>query len=105
MLVRDLIASARSKLIRRPVSKNPVVNGIILPILLLSGILLPMTLAPGWLQTVADVNSLTYLVDGVRVVYRGDGGSGAAWLGAVLTLGLIVVGVFYGARVFRKESA
>jgi hypothetical protein len=45
------------------------------------------------------------LVDGVRAVYRLDGGSGDAWLGTVLTLGLLVIGVFYGARVFRKESA
>jgi len=56
----------------------PVVNGLILPILLLSGILLPMTLAAGWLQTVADVNPLTHIVDGVRAVYRGDGGSSDA---------------------------
>ena len=83
----------------------PVVNGLILPILLLSGILLPMTLAPGWLQTLADVNPLTHIVDGVRAVYRGEVGSTEAWLGAALTLGLLVVGVFYGARVFRKESA
>ena len=83
----------------------PVVNGLILPILLLSGILLPMTLAPGWLQTLADVNPLTHIVDGVRAVYRGEVGSTDAWLGALLTVGLLVIGVFYGARVFRKESA
>jgi ABC-2 type transport system permease protein len=83
----------------------PVVNGLILPVLLLSGILLPMSLAPGWLQTMADVNPLTHIVDGVRAVYRGEIGSTDAWLGAVLTIGLLVVGVFYGGRVFRKESA
>jgi ABC-2 type transport system permease protein len=83
----------------------PVVNGLILPILLLSGILLPMTLAPGWLQTLADVNPLTHIVDGVRAMYRGELVSTDAWLGSVLTLGLLVIGVFYGARVFRKESA
>jgi ABC-2 type transport system permease protein len=83
----------------------PVVNGLILPVLLLSGILLPMTLAPGWLQTMADVNPLTHIVDGVRALYRGDMGSTDAWLGAVLTIGLLVVGVFYGGWVFRRESA
>jgi len=83
----------------------PVVNGLILPVLLLSGILLPMDLAPGWLQTLADANPLTHIVDGVRAMYRGEVGSTVAWLGAALTLGLLVLGVFYGARVFRKESA
>jgi hypothetical protein len=38
-------------------------------------------------------------------VYRGELASTDAWLGAVLTIGLLVVGVFYGGRVFRKESA
>jgi ABC-2 type transport system permease protein len=83
----------------------PVVNGLILPILLLSGILLPMTLAPGWLQTVADINPLTHIVDGVRALYRGELGSADVGLGAVLTVVLLVVGVLYGTRVFRKESA
>jgi ABC-2 type transport system permease protein len=83
----------------------PVVNGILLPVLLLSGILLPMTLAPGWLQTVADVNPLTHIVDGVRAVYRGEIGSGEAWLGTAITLMLLVAGIFYGGWVFRKESA
>jgi ABC-2 type transport system permease protein len=83
----------------------PVVNGILLPVLLLSGILLPMTLAPGWLQTVADVNPLTHIVDGVRAVYRGEIGSGEAWLGTAITLTLLVAGIFYGGWVFRRESA
>ena len=32
----------------------PLVNGIALPLLLLSGILLPMALAPDWLQFLSD---------------------------------------------------
>jgi ABC-2 type transport system permease protein len=83
----------------------PVVNGVLLPILLLSGILLPMTLAPGWLQTVADINPLTHVVDGVRAVYRGEIGSGEAWLGSAITLLVLIAGIFYGGWVFRKESA
>ena len=83
----------------------PVINGLIVPVLLLSGILLPMTLAPGWLQTLADVNPLTHVVDGVRAIFRGELWSGDAWLGSVITVALLVVGVLYGGWVFRKESA
>src|SRR3954447_10783560 len=32
----------------------PLANGLAVPLLLLSGILLPMSLAPGWLETVSD---------------------------------------------------
>jgi ABC-2 type transport system permease protein len=83
----------------------PVINGLIVPVLLLSGILLPMTLAPGWLQTLADVNPLTHVVDGVRAIFRGELGSGDARLGSSITAALLVVGVLYGGWVFRKESA
>lgn len=34
----------------------PLLNLVTLPLLLLSGILLPMALAPGWLQTLARLN-------------------------------------------------
>jgi ABC-2 type transport system permease protein len=83
----------------------PVVNGVLLPMLLLSGILLPMSLAPGWLQTVADVNPLTHVVDGVRAVFRGEVGSPDAMLGLAITVALVVLGVLFGTRVFRRESA
>ena len=83
----------------------PIINGALLPVLLLSGILLPMTLAPGWLQTLADINPLAHIVDGVRALFLSDGSSSDAWIGAAATLGLLAIGVLYGARVFRKESA
>lgn len=83
----------------------PLINGLLVPLLLLSGILLPMTLAPGWLQTVADVNPLTHIVDGIRSVFRGEIASGESVLGMALTLAFLVLGTLYGIRVFHKESA
>src|SRR4051812_31541583 len=44
----------------------PFIQGVSLPLLLLSGVLLPMSLAPGWLDTVSKVNPLTHVVDGTR---------------------------------------
>jgi ABC-2 type transport system permease protein len=82
-----------------------VINGLLLPVLLLSGILLPMALAPGWLQTVADINPLTHVVDGVRAMYIDDLASADVLLGTLITLGMLLLGVFYGWRVFRQESA
>jgi ABC-2 type transport system permease protein len=83
----------------------PVVNGMMLPVLLLSGILLPMALAPGWLQTVADINPLTHVVDGVRAMYIEGLGSIDVLIGIAVTMGLLMIGILYGSRVFRKESA
>ncbi|MEU2348250.1 ABC transporter permease [Modestobacter sp. NPDC049651] len=83
----------------------PLLNAVVLPVLLLSGILLPMTLAPGWLQAVSDVNPLKHVVSGVRAFFAGDYGTSTAWWGAGLTLALGVLGWWFGVRRFRQESS
>lgn len=83
----------------------PLLNGIAIPVLLLSGILLPMTLAPAWLETVSNVNPLKHVVDGVRAAFRGDYGSADSWWGLVMTAALVAAGLWYGTRTFRRESA
>ncbi|MCU1615352.1 MAG: type transporter [Frankiales bacterium] len=83
----------------------PLLNAVVLPVLLLSGILLPMTLAPGWLQGVSDVNPLKHVVEGTRSFFAGDYGSSTAWWGAGLTLAMAVLGWWFGVRRFRRESS
>jgi ABC-2 type transport system permease protein len=83
----------------------PLLNGVILPIALLSGIFLPMTLAPRWLQRLSDANPVKHIIDGVRAMFRGELGSAASLWGIALTLALVVIGIAVGTRVFRRESA
>ena len=40
----------------------PMLNSVVLPLVLLSGIMLPMTLGPVWMRTLAHFNPLYYLV-------------------------------------------
>ena len=81
-----------------------LLNAFVLPVLLLSGILLPMSPAPGWLQAISDVNPLKHVVEGARSFFDGDYGSSVGWWGAGLTVALAVLGWFYGVRRFRRES-
>jgi ABC-2 type transport system permease protein len=83
----------------------PLLNGVIVPVLLLSGILLPMSLAPHWLQIVADFNPISYVVDGVRAAFRGEFTTSDSMVGLAVTAGLVMIGMAYGTRVFRRESA
>ncbi len=83
----------------------PLINAFVLPVLLLSGILLPMTLAPAWLQTVSDINPLKHVVEGARAFFLGGYDTSVAWWGAGLTVLLVVLGWAFGVRRFRKESA
>jgi len=83
----------------------PLLNAIAIPVLLLSGILLPMSLAPLWLRRLSDVNPLKHVVDGLRSLFRGDLWSTSAVLGLGMTVLLVVLGTWFGTRTFRRESA
>jgi ABC-2 type transport system permease protein len=82
-----------------------VANGVSLPLILLSGILLPMTLAPQWLQRLSDVVPVKHIVQGIRDLFTGDlTGSGPLW-GIFWTIVLVAAGLWIGTRVFRRQNA
>jgi ABC-2 type transport system permease protein len=82
----------------------PIVNTVALPILLLSGILLPMSLAPHWLQIVSDVNPFKHMVEALRYVFRGEVLSFTVALGFGLAVALLVIAAWLGTRVFERQT-
>jgi ABC-2 type transport system permease protein len=83
----------------------PLLNGLALPTLLLSGILLPMSLAPRWLELVSDFNPLKHIVDGIRAIFLGEVFNSIVGWGVLLTAAMIAVGLVVGARTFQKETS
>jgi ABC-2 type transport system permease protein len=83
----------------------PFIQGVSLPLLLLSGVFLPMSLAPGWLETASEVNPLTHVVDGTRALFRGDIGDGDVLLGGAIAVVLSALLAWWGARIFQRQSA
>lgn len=84
----------------------PLLNGIALPLLLLSGILLPINsrTAPAWLNRVSDINPLKHVVNGIRAEFLGELTTPTALWGYLLTAALVVVGVWVGTRTFRRQD-
>ncbi|HTJ57366.1 MAG TPA: ABC transporter permease [Devosiaceae bacterium] len=82
----------------------PVVNMLALPILLLSGILLPMALAPQWLQVLSDFNPFKHIVEALRAVFRGDFTAPIVGIGLVLAVILVLLGAWIGERVLRAQT-
>lgn len=73
--------------------------------LLLSGILLPMTIEPAWLNTLADWMPTRHIVDAVRFNFGIDfEGRGMLW-GSVWAVVLCALAIWWGTRTFRKENA
>ena len=83
----------------------PVVNGISLPLLLLSGVLLPMTLAPDWLRFLSDLNPLTHAVNAARAVFNSDWGNPDIAVGVAITSAFAVFAVWVGSRAFSRAAA
>lgn len=83
----------------------PLLNSVMLPLMLLSGILLPMSLGPTWLYNLSRINPLSYVVDGARAAFRGDVIDPTFAIGAVIVLALAVLGVTFGTRIVRRENA
>ncbi len=82
----------------------PMVNTLALPILLLSGILLPMTLAPRWLQIASDFNPFKHIVEALRAVFRGEVATPMVGIGLVLAVILVVLGAWLGSRVLAAQT-
>ena len=78
---------------------------ITLPLLLLSGVLLPMSLAPKWLQTVAAFNPLWYAVDAARAVFDGHLGDVSVAKGFAVVSLLTVLSLAAAVRSFARDMA
>ena len=83
----------------------PLVQGVTMPLLLLSGILLPMALAPDWLRFLSSINPLTHAVDAVRAIFNGQWGDPEIVIGTVVTAALAVLAVRFAGRSFTRANA
>ncbi|MFE2033292.1 ABC transporter permease [Streptomyces scopuliridis] len=88
-----------------PQEFGPTVNAVSMPSMLLSGLMLPMALAPGWLDVLSHFMPFRYLVDAVRAGYVGDYAGTAMLYGVLMAVALTLVSVTVGTRVFRKAGA
>jgi ABC-2 type transport system permease protein len=83
----------------------PMLNSVVLPLVLLSGIMLPMTLAPGWLQGVARISPFRYIIDAMREAFTGQYANTIMVEGVLVAIGLAVVCLWLGSRSFLRENA
>ncbi len=91
--------------VSKPHEFGPVVNAVSMPSMLLSGLMLPMALAPGRLDALSRFMPFRYLVDAMRAAYVGDYASTTMLYGALMSAALVLVSVTVGTRVFREAGA
>jgi ABC-2 type transport system permease protein len=83
----------------------PVINTLVQPIMLISGIMLPMVMAPAWLQNVADFNPFYYAVQASRELFAGNLESSYVWQAPVILGALTVLLVWWATRKFARAVA
>jgi ABC-2 type transport system permease protein len=94
------IAYAVSSFVATADSSGPVVQVILLPLQMISGIYFPSSALPDWLRTVADVFPLAHLVDALQHAFLATG-AGVAWGDLAVMAAWAVGGAAVAARTFR----
>ena len=83
----------------------PTLNTITLPVSLLSGIILPLALAPIWLQDAAKVNPFSYAVNATRALFAGNFSNIGIIEGFVIIGALAVLVFLWGLRSLNKMAS
>jgi ABC-2 type transport system permease protein len=83
----------------------PVINVVFIPVLLLSGILLPMSIGPEWLSTISDLMPVKWIVDAIRDAFQGDFMTGSVLAGSLTAVVLFALAMWWGTSTFSKDDA
>jgi ABC-2 type transport system permease protein len=82
-----------------------LMQSLLFPLLILSGMLLPLEAGPGWMRALSRVNPLTYLVDAERALFAGTFADISVLWGAIAATLTCAVGLLVGVRSIRRTAA
>nr|WP_300150150.1 ABC transporter permease [Propionicimonas sp.] len=77
---------------------------LIFPLMILSGMLLPLDYGPGWMRAAAAVNPVNWVVQAERALFAGDYGNTVVLWGWVSALLLAALGLWLGIRAIRRSN-
>jgi ABC-2 type transport system permease protein len=82
-----------------------VVTGAQLPLTLLAGILLPLSLGPAWLRVPGHVNPLYYAVQAARSLAAGTVATGTVGVGFAVMAVITALATWWGTRAYQRAMA
>ena len=92
-------------ILKHPDGFAAVVTGLQLPLTLLSGVLLPLSLGPDWIRAIAHINPLYYAVEASRVLAAGIIVSRETVKAFSVMLPLAAIVLWWATNVYRKAVA
>jgi ABC-2 type transport system permease protein len=90
-------------LIKNEAALSPVYNTIAQPVMMTAGVLIPLALAPLWLQRVADWNPFYWATAGMRALYAGHAGQAVVWEGFAIVLAVLAVALRWSTRLYSNS--
>lgn len=99
--ITSAISSALGITLREIGSLAAIVTGMTLPVTLLSGVLLPISLAPTWIRFLAHLNPLFYAVEASRALSHGRLGSGDVAEAFLILAALTLVAFTWATRAYH----
>lgn len=97
------VSYAAALKIRSPAALGPIINTISQPLALLSGVLLPLALAPGCLRAIANWNPFYWATNGTRALFTGHPADASVWEGALILVVLAFLAVVWSTRLFARR--
>ena len=82
-----------------------VTNGISTPLALLAGVLIPLSVAPLWVQDVARWSPFAWGANGMREIFQGHIGAPVVWQASLILVVVAAVAVVLSSRLFTREIA
>ncbi|MGP4021422.1 ABC transporter permease [Saccharopolyspora sp. 5N708] len=75
---------------------------VLFPLLLLSGVLLPMDFGPAWLQVAARFNPVSHIADAERALFSGQLADPSVLAGTIAAAALAAIGLWLGTRAMKR---
>jgi len=80
-------------------------NLLIMPVVLVSGIMLPLTIGPRWLQAIGSASPFRYIIDAMRQAYAGQYRGMVMVEGAAVAGGMALLCLCAATLMFRHENS
>ncbi|GAA1566559.1 ABC transporter permease [Dactylosporangium maewongense] len=77
---------------------------LLFPLMILSGMLLPLETGPGWMRALAQFNPLAHMVTAERLLFAGTVGDRAVWWGFAAAAATALAGLTVGIRAMRRST-
>ncbi|HEY7143940.1 MAG TPA: ABC transporter permease [Streptosporangiaceae bacterium] len=90
--------------LRNEAALGPSLSTVTQPVMLLSGVVLPLTLAPLWLVRIADFNPFYWATNGMRALFAGQAAASSVWESLLIVAGLTALAMTWSVRLFARAT-